>query len=404
MKRGILYTLGFILLMSAEILRVYFIMPFPGSQHQNSIRIAYFLNNYIGWFRIAGLVLFVPPLFYFFRRGSGWKKALLLIPAILYAFVFYAFNFRFLADRMFYQPKNKLMVNVQNNKVDTNQLIIGISMNGESRAYPIQIIGYHHQVRDSLGGMPVMVTYCTVCRTGRIFSPFVNNKYQQFRLVGMDHYNAMFEDAETESWWRQVNGEAIAGPLKGKQLKELPSAQLRLGAWIRDNPATLILQPDGFFSKQYADLKGFDSGTIRSPLEKRDSSSWKFKSWVVGVSYEGHARAYDWNDLLALQVINDSLPSLALLLVLEDDAVSFHVLNRNLNGKTLRFSRDPKTGYLVDDQTRSNWSRTGLCVDGPLKASVLSPVQSYQEFWHSWQSFHPLTSRYDSHAPSGKPE
>lgn len=64
-----------------------------------------------------------------------------------------------------------------------------------------------------------MVTYCTVCRTGRVYSPMVNGKLETFRLVGMDHFNAMFEDASTKSWWRQSNGDCIAGPLKRLTIK-----------------------------------------------------------------------------------------------------------------------------------------------------------------------------------------
>ena len=98
-----------------------------------------------------------------------------------------------------------------------NKLIVGVAINNEAKAYPIEIIGYHHQVRDTIGSMPVMITYCTVCRTGRVYSPFVNGKPENFRLVGMDHFNAMFEDATTKSWWRQQSGTAIAGPLKGNR-------------------------------------------------------------------------------------------------------------------------------------------------------------------------------------------
>jgi hypothetical protein len=268
-------------------------------------------------------------------------------------------------------------------------------MNSESKAYPIQVIGYHHQVKDTLNGQPIMVTYCTVCRTGRIFSPFVDNKYQLFRLVGMDHFNAMFEDEDTKSWWRQVNGEAIVGPLKGQKLKELPSAQMRLGAWIHENPGTLIMQPDSAFSKQYADLKGFDSGTIKGSLEKRDSSSWKFKSWIVGVSYREHSRAYDWNELVANKLINDSIPGLPLVIVLENDGMTFHVMDRRVDGHPLSFIWDKSCNCIRDEPTHSSWSQTGHCLEGRLKGTELRPVQAYQEFWHSWQSFHPLTTQYN---------
>ena len=99
-------------------------------------------------------------------------------------------------------------------------------INGIVKAYPIRFMSYHHQVQDTVGGMPLIITYCNVCRTGRAFLPVVRGQHERFRLVGMDHYNAMFEDATTGSWWRQSTGEAVAGPLKGQVLPEAESMQL----------------------------------------------------------------------------------------------------------------------------------------------------------------------------------
>ena len=269
MKRTLLLIFALLFLFAVEILRVYFIMPFPGSQRANTIDIAYFIGKYIWWFRLIGFVLLIPLAWHALKNARLWKKIFLTFFIFLYAGVFYLVNFMFLADKMFYQPKNKILVPVAASKVDSSKLVIGITINGQAKAYPIEIIGYHHQVQDTVGGEPVMVTYCTVCRTGRVFSPFVNGKFQHFRLVGMDHFNAMFEDEDTKSWWRQATGIAITGPLKGTALKELPSQQLRLGVWIRQYPNTLILQPDSAYTNQYKGLEGFDAGTINSGLEKK---------------------------------------------------------------------------------------------------------------------------------------
>ena len=248
MKRTLTLIAALLFLFAIEILHVYFIMPFPGSQRANTISIAYFLNKYIWAFRILGFMLLLPYAIYAYRHAKIWKKIVLSIFIILYGIVFYLFNFRFLADKMFYQPNNKILATVAENKVDSNKLVIGIAINGQAKAYPIEIIGYHHQVQDTVGGEPVMITYCSVCRTGRVFSPFIDGKFQHFRLVGMDHFNAMFEDEDTKSWWRQATGEAITGKMKGKSLKELLSEQMRLGAWIRKYPNTLIMQPDPEFA------------------------------------------------------------------------------------------------------------------------------------------------------------
>jgi hypothetical protein len=369
-------------------------MPFPGSQHGNTIELAYFISKNIFWLRGIGFLIVIFPFISFFEHGGLGKKILLSVVVLLYFFIFYLFNFKFLADRMFYQPKNKFLASVADNKVDTNKLVIASFINGEAKAYPIEIIGYHHQVQDTIGGEPVIVTYCTVCRTGTVFSPFVNNKYQHFRLVGMDHFNAMFEDENTKSWWRQVNGQAIAGPLTGENLKELPSFQIRLAAWIREYPKTLILQPDTIFKKEDDDLSGYDSGTIKGGLEKRDSSSWKMKSWVVGIVQNNFAKAYDWNDLQKLRIINDTMHGIPVVIVLEKDSVTFHTFNAMANGQALQFGWNNSLSVLQDDNTHSLWSWDGKCIGGTLKNSVLTTIQSYQEFWHSWHTFHPNTTVY----------
>lgn len=393
MKILLLIT-GLLLLFAAEILRVYFIMPFPGSQRSNTIDIAFWLHNNIFWVRILALLLIAYPLVHVLLHSKTWKKLTLLAVLALYAFIFYKFNFRFQADKMFYQPEHKLFSTANGNKIPEEKLIIGVAINGEAKAYPIQLIGYHHQVRDTVGNTPVMITYCTVCRTGRVFSPVVKGKNETFRLVGMDHFNAMFEDLSTKSWWRQATGVAIAGPLTGASLQELPSKQSTLSSWLQQYPGSLVLQPDTVFKKDYEDLAEFDKGTIKSGLEKRDSASWKFKSWVIGIAHDKTEKAYDWNELVDKKIIQDSLPGLPLVIVLAKDTASFYVWNRMLNGNSLRFTRDSTVDTFRDINTGSTWNMQGLCIDGRLKGGQLSPVQAYQEFWHSWSTFHPNTRQY----------
>ena len=394
--KGWILALGLIYLIALEILRVYFIMPFPGSQQTNTINIAYFIDRNIIWLRLVGFAIIILPLLSVLKQSKVWKKVLVVLVLIFYGFVAYQFNFKFLADKMFYQPKNKLLISAALDTTNMNHLIIGVSVNNEAKAYPIEVIGYHHQVRDTIGGEPVMITYCTVCRTGRAYSPYVNGKLENFRLVGMDHFNAMFEDATTKSWWRQESGEAIAGPLRGTLLKEIPSQQMALGDWLAMHPNSYILQPDSNFKKEYADLKGYDIDTLKSGLEKRDSASWKMKSWVIGVNVNNHSKAYDWNELVRKNIIEDSFANTPILLTIKRDERSFFVLNRNTYKGILQFTYDSIKQVLYDANTQSIWSINGICVDGAMKGDRLQTVQAYQEFWHSWKQFHPQTGRFSN--------
>lgn len=360
------------MLLVPEILRVYYIMPFPGSQEDmptddRQVSIAYWLHNNIWWVRLIGLGFVIGPFVHYMRNGNLWKRVAVVIPAALCVLVFYAFNYKFMADKMFYPPKEKLMRAAAVNDSTANSLVIAVDHNGDARAYPIELIGYHHQVLDTIGGEPVLVTYCTVCRTGRAWSPKVNGEQETFRLVGMDHFNAMFEDSRTKSWWRQVSGECIAGPLKGQQLAEVRSEQLTLGEFMERSPKGLVMQPDANFTVEYEGLAGFDDGTIESSLEKRDTASWQMKSWVVGVVHNGQARAYDWNDLLARWEIEDTLGG--------DTVV--------IRARMGRFEIGRRWSYqdTIHDET-------------VLVEEENAGIPAYQEFWHSWHTFHPNTTRY----------
>ena len=294
---------GLLLLFAIEILRVYFIMPFPGSQQSDTISIAYWLGRNIIWLRIIALLLILFPVISLYKDGRPWAKVVVSLFLVLYAVIFFFFNFRFEADKMFYQPGQKTFSSAGENKIDGDRLVIGVAINGEAKAYPIQLIGYHHQVQDSIGNLPVMITYCTVCRTGRVFNPVVNGKTEKFRLVGMDHFNAMFEDETTKSWWQQANGISIAGPLKGTALTELPSQQASLNTWLKQYPNSLVMQPDKTFSEKYEQLAKYDKGNGKSSLTKRDSASWMPKSWVIGITHDKTSKAYDWNQFVRSRII-----------------------------------------------------------------------------------------------------
>jgi hypothetical protein len=238
-------------------------------------------------------------------------------------------------------------------------------------------------VRDSVGGEPVLVSYCTVCRTGRVFSPVVEGQLMDFRLVGMDHFNAMFEDHATKSWWRQVNGIAATGAATGKTLREIPSMQLPLYQWLALHPNSLIMQPDSALAHHYPRTNAYETGESRSALTGTDTTSWSEKAWVVGVALNGQAKAYDWNRLKRERVVNDVVGGTPLLITMARDSASFFVLARP--DSAMRF-------VLRGDSIVAG--RAVYSIAGRSASASLQPVPASQEFWHSWRTFNPSTLKY----------
>jgi hypothetical protein len=264
-----------------------------------------------------------------------------------------------------------------------NRLVVGLALNGDARAYPLQFIGYHHQVIDSVSGRRVLVSYCTVCRTGRVFMPIVAGQTETFRLVGMDHFNAMLEDRTTGSWWRQANGEAITGPRKGTKLPELPMVQVTLKQWLSMYPNSLVMQGDPAFTDAYARDYAYERGYSRKKLTGTDTASWKDKSWVVGLSVNGASKAYDWNRLLRERVVNDVVGGTPVVVLLGPDSLSYFAFRRPSDATQFAVRGDS----LVSDGR-------AYALSGQGASGSLQPLNASQEFWHSWRTFQPTTARY----------
>lgn len=377
-----LFVPGALGLIAFEIANVYFVMPLPGSQRMRSLEVAYAIYSWRWILRGAFatmLLLGLPATI----RTKGWRRSI-IAPLLLAACTLTVVaTGRMSADRIFLQPTVLTMVPAGANAVALDRLVVGIEVAGEARAYPLQFIGYHHQVRDTVRGREVLVSYCTVCRTGRVFEPMVHGVPERFRLVGMDHFNAMLEDRTTGSWWRQANGEAVVGPLKGTTLTEVPSRQVTLGHWLALYPASLIMQPDTVFIAQYDQDYAFERGTSRGRLTGTDPRSWQDKSWVVGLRVGSAARAYDWNRLLREGVINDTLGGLPVVLAVATDSASFFAFERP----------DSLTRFAVSaDSLRAGAHAFAFNGRGP--SDTLRALVASQEFWHSWRTFHPGTTRY----------
>jgi hypothetical protein len=374
-----LFYIGIVTWCFLEILKVYFIMPMPGSQQWDSVEFAYFIHQNRWTLRaLLGIMILVGAT-NAFSISKKWIPILSLAPLLA---IIYAFNFELLAEKMFKQPDNLSYYGQGSYDENDSSILVVIERDGKAKAYPIRYISYHHQVRDSIGKIPIMVTYCNVCRTGRIFSPFIDGKLENFRLVGMDHFNAMFEDETTGSWWQQATGEAIVGPSTGKSLVELESEQMTAATFFSLYPKGLIMKADEAFLSKYDSLGKFEKGKSISKLTMTDSVSWNEKSWVIGISLNGISKAYDWNDLKKEIIIHDAVGNQPIVLVLAEDKQSFATFKRT----RLQYFQI-KNDTLYSGESKYNLAGKPSHSETP----DLEKINAYQEFWHSWRTFHPKT-------------
>jgi hypothetical protein len=184
----------------------------------------------------------------------------------------------------------------------------------------------------------------------------------------------------TGSWWRQANGEAIAGPLKGKSLEEIESQQVTLARWLAMHPASLIMQADPALAARYSSSFDYETGSSRSSLTGTDTVSWNDKAWVVGITCNGESMAFDWKRLKRDRVINEIVGGTPVVVALASDTASFVAYVRPDTASRFIVRNDSLVGAgeVYDFAGRSPKSR-------------LTQIKASQEFWHSWRTFQPNT-------------
>ena len=120
-----------------------------------------------------------------------------------------------------------------------DEVVFGAVVNGKARAYPVRILGHHELANDTLGGEPVSLVYCTLCRTPVFYHREVAGRVLDFETSGLlENSNKVMVDVQTDSLWNQLTGEAFAGPLRGEVLERLPMVVTTWADWIAQHPDT----------------------------------------------------------------------------------------------------------------------------------------------------------------------
>ena len=123
--------------------------------------------------------------------------------------------------------------------------VISVIINGDARAYPLRILLWHEIVNETIGGVPVLVSYCPLCNSGVVFDRRLGGRILNFGNTGrIRHFDMVMYDKETESWWQQFLGEAMIGALTGQQMKLIPARLESLAKFIARAPNGKLLVPN----------------------------------------------------------------------------------------------------------------------------------------------------------------
>jgi hypothetical protein len=302
-------------------------------------------------------------------------------------------------EKMFHPYDSPAFANADEVKVDPDDKVLAVKIGQEARAYPIRTMGYHHIVNDTVNGVPIAVTYCTLCHTGLVWSRVMEGKTLHFRLGGINNGNALLRDEETSSIWQQSTGEAIFGPLKGRQLKLVPSDELTFALWRSEQPQGQVLKPDAPYQAEY-DPKDWESHVAKTrTVVDTTKSGIGPHQLMIGVTVEGRSKAYPIEAILAAKLIQDRIEGSPVVIVVGRDGASIRAFENDgagADGARLTFVGGSGDTVMTDAQTGSAWNFQGCAVEGKLAGQCLKEIDAHKDYWFDWMNHHPESGVFKS--------
>jgi hypothetical protein len=223
----------------------------------------------------------------------------------------------------------------------------------------------------------------------------VGGRELHFRLAGINNQNFLMRDEETGSWWQQVTGKAIFGPLKGEVLEPVVSDELTFALWKQESPAGQVLAPVVADESHYEDNWEPEVQKLPTPLSF-PGTGLQSRDVVVGLEVGDVSRAYPLNALSAQSPIQDRLGGTPILLVLGPDGKSVRAFVSRLEGADVELFR--KSGSeawtLIDSSSGSEWNFQGCATLGAAKGKCLEQISALNDYWFDWRNYHPATSVY----------
>ena len=294
------------------------------------------------------------------------------------------------------------------------EAVVTLTLNGDARAYPVQVLLWHEIVNDTVGGEPVTITYCPLCNTAIGYYRQLGDRIFDFGTSGRLYNSALvMYDRQTESLWAHYTGQAIAGALTGSQLELIPMATVAFETFLDEHPNGLVMTRPGGFGRQYGSnaYVNYDQpdGSPIFPVGTLDDRLPP-QTRVLVVRHGDASVAVQLDTLSSAGVLPLSLGGTTVIALhlpgtatpIQNQQVAFGrdvgatgVFDPNVDGQALTFSRMPGAassagpGAFTDDQTGSTWSILGRALDGPLAGAQLQPIEHIDTFWFAAAAYDP---------------
>jgi hypothetical protein len=246
-----------------------------------------------------------------------------------------------------------------------------------------------------------------------VWTRTVNGRALHFHLAGINNQNFLMRDRETGTWWQQITGKAIYGPLQGAALEPVLSDELTFAEWRSESPSGWVLVPVAKYTKEYD--SNWEPEVAKLPVViSFPGTELNSRDVVIGLTVHGVPRAYPWETLVKQSPVLDRVNGVPLLLALGADGKSFRVFVARIDGQDAEFflqansqpsnaqpgdaqpsgAAEKKEWSLLDTSTGSQWNFQGCATAGPAAGKCLERVLALKDYWFDWRNYHPETTVY----------
>lgn len=279
--------------------------------------------------------------------------------------------------------------------LDSDDLVLGLKIGNQIKAYPHLILDYHEVVNDKISDTSVSVTYCPLTGSGIAWNRVINGEETTFGVSGLIHKNNLIAyDRNSNSYWSQMMVQSIKGPEMGATPETYHLIEMKWSSWKEAFPNSEVLSGvSGFESNYQTPPYGNypnDNESILFPIEREDDRLER-KTYGHGIFYNSSLQVIPIEGFSEQgDIVNINVNGEEIIVIGNSEhkiAVSFY---RKLSDGTL-LNLQPVPGefpVIMKDDEGSKWNVFGEAVSGPRKGVELNPVPSYNAYWFAWADFY----------------
>jgi hypothetical protein len=218
-----------------------------------------------------------------------------------------------------------------------------------------------------------------------------------FHLAGINNQNFLMRDEQTGSYWQQISGLAIAGPLKGQQLTLVLSDELTFATWKAEEPAGTVLKDVPQYASDY-EARDWDVRMARAAtVIEFPEHGMKSRDLILGIHTSAASRAFPYDQVIRQKLVKDRVGAEPVLLVVGPDDQSVRAFRDRISGVDgepdfYRMTAKQPGAFMIDAATGSQWNFQGCAVSGTAGGVCLERIPMLKDYWFDWRNYNPKTT------------